>query len=177
MGNNPHKIVYLACWLGLILLNGCTTLQVPVQDYETDWISSGSGVYDTTQGKAFYGVGVAFGIQNRVLLRATADNRARDEMAKVLRRYIAELADSTIPTVQREANEPMLNTLVQAMLCDALIIDHWFDSHEGKLFALCRVDLAAFKQRLQTYSPLDPEIRHAMELQADDLHTELSKGP
>jgi len=52
----------------------------------------GSGAFDVDKGKVFYGVGIASGIRNQALLRSTADNGARAEVAKILETYVAVLA-------------------------------------------------------------------------------------
>ena len=55
-----------------------------------EWVNKGSGAFGGEK-KVFYGVGSASGIRNHSLARATADNRARNEISKIFEVYSASL--------------------------------------------------------------------------------------
>ena len=56
-----------------------------------DWVLKGSGAYSDEKGKAFFGVGSATGIKNFSLQRTVADDRARNDLAKVFQFYVSSL--------------------------------------------------------------------------------------
>lgn len=56
-----------------------------------EWVAKGTGAYGGERGRVFYGVGSASGIGNASLLRSTADNRARNEVAKIFEVYSLSL--------------------------------------------------------------------------------------
>jgi hypothetical protein len=165
----------------LMLINGCAGTK---PDQGPEWVWKGSGAFDDESGKVFYGVGSAQGIKNRALLRTTADNRSRAEVAKVLESYVAVLAKDYMAsttagdmsaTSEEQHVEQALKTFSQTTLHGATIVDHWRDPEDGTLFALCKMDLLAFKDALDDYEELDEKVRDYVRSNADKLHTELEE--
>ncbi len=146
------------------------------------WYRLESGLYNASEGKVFYGIGQADGVRNPTLLRATADNRARKELAGVLEGYVAELSRS-----QRLASEPawmalslderrqILGMLVHKSLQRAVVSEHWSDTQHPRLLSLCRLDIATFRQVLSGVSFLDKKTRAAIGAEAETVHARLSK--
>ncbi len=149
-----------------------------------DWVWKGSGAFDDAGGKVFYGVGVASGIKNRALLRTAADNRSRAEIAKILESYVAVLAKDYMASTtagdmsassEEQHVEQALKTFSKTTLHGATIVDHWLDPQDGSLFALCKLDLEAFKDTLDSYKELDSKVRDYVRSNADKMHNELEK--
>ena len=149
-----------------------------------DWVIKGSGAFKDSKGKAFYGVGSATGIKNFSLQRETADNRARNDIAKVFEFYTKSLmkdyqASTTAgdfkATAEEQNVEEAIKTVTSATLTGVMIIDHW--EHEGReeLFSLARLDLESFKSNLDQHKELSNEVRKAVKERADKLHEELEK--
>ncbi|NVM23610.1 MAG: hypothetical protein HWN68_17745, partial [Desulfobacterales bacterium] len=66
------KRVAVLCVLlavGIFFIAGCAT--APPKGKGPEWVWKGSGAFDVEKGKVFYGVGIASGIRNKVLLRTT----------------------------------------------------------------------------------------------------------
>lgn len=148
------------------------------------WVVKGSGAFDNGKGKVFHGVGLASGIKNRALLRTTADNRARAEVAKILETYVASLSKDYMASTtagdmsassEEQHVEQALKTFSKTTLHGATIIDHWEDPKDGTLFSLCRLDLVAFSQILDDYEELDSKVRDYVRENADRLHQELEE--
>ena len=84
-----YALVFKALVFGAVSLAGCAgkgkeAKFVPFQDFKApEWVIKGSGAFGGSKGDVFYGVGSAQGIKNFPLLRVTADDRARNEVAKV----------------------------------------------------------------------------------------------
>ena len=77
----------------LLLMTGCASAPAKLDEPDMpQWVYKGSGAFEESAGKVFYGVGIASGISNKALLFSTADNRARAEVAKTLETYVAVLA-------------------------------------------------------------------------------------
>lgn len=175
-----------ACIVGLTLLS-CGSKEVtkttPIQEIEApDWVKKGSGAYDDDKGKVFYGVGSASNIGNAALLRSTADNRARSEIAKIFEFYTASLMkDYTASTSAGEANvhadeqhvEEAIKTVSSATLSGVQIIDHWQHPATGEFFSLAELDLESFKQSLENARELNSQAREFIRDNADKLHEEL----
>ena len=144
----------------------------------------GSGAFDAEKGKVFYGVGVASGINNKALLRQTADNRARAEIAKTLETYVASLskdymASTTAGDMSKSSEEQhvesALKTFSKSTLRGAMIVDRWMDPADGSMYALCELDLVAFTEALDEYQELDAKIRDYVRDNAERMHDELEE--
>jgi hypothetical protein len=148
------------------------------------WYQLQSGLYETAEGKVFYGIGQAGGVQSLTLLRATADNRAREELGRVLENYVNELArlaastpEATWAALSGDERQQILGMLVRNSLQKAVFSDHWNDTQKPRLLALCRLDLTTFKQVLDDSSALDDNMRAAMQAQAEKLYIRLAQKP
>jgi hypothetical protein len=142
----------------------------------------GSGAFGGDRGKVFYGVGSASGIRNFSLLRTTADNRARNEIAKTFEFYTASLMkDYSASTMAGDPNvtseeqhvEQAIKTVTSQTLSGVEIVDHWQDPNTGEFFSLARMDLEAFKDAFQKQQQLSERVRDYVRQNADRLHDQL----
>ncbi len=142
---------------------------------ERPWYRMSSGAYETPYGSAFYGIGKAEGSANATLLRATAVNRARTALSRVLDAYVAELFQATqaTPALTMEEGEQVIGELVRNALKFSAISDQWSDPERGGLYTLCRLDLERFKQVLASQTNIDAAVRGAMAAEAENVHAML----
>jgi len=177
--------VFLIVFAGLFLLYGCgggketrTGVQPP------EWVLKGSGAFGGERGRVFYGVASASGIRNFSLLRAAADNRARNEIAKIFQFYTASLmkdymasttAGNPNETSEEQHVEQAIKTVTSMTLSGVEIVDHWQNPETGELFSLARLDLQAFKDNLNKARELNARVRDYIRQNADRLHDELEK--
>ena len=173
-----------------VLLAGCggKAKDVPQTDVtkpqKPAWVEKGSGAFGGEMGKAFYGVGSAWGIQNPSLLRSTADNRARSEVARIFKTYTAALmkdyAASTMAgnpeeTAEEQHVEQTIKTFTKAELAGVQIVDHWKDPESEELFALARMDLSIFEEQLKRGAQLSEAVRERIVERAEKAFEELAK--
>lgn len=172
-----------------VMLIGCSGKVIksdtPIQSIGgPEWVSKGSGAFGGERGRVFYGVGSASGIQNVSLLRSTADNRARNEVAKVFQFYTASLmkdyAASTTGgdvkvTSEEQHVEQAVKTVTAMTLSGVEIVEHWQNPSTGELYALGRLDLNAFKDSLEKVKELDSKVKDYIRQNADRLHEQLEK--
>ncbi len=173
--------------LGLALFTGCAgmTAKTPVQDLDAPkWVIKGSGAFGGERGKVFYGVASASNMRNTSLLRAAADNRARNEVAKVFQFYTASLmkdyAASTTagdPNVTSEEQhvEQAIKTVTSMTLSGVEIVDHWQHPATMEFFSLARLELDAFKDNLNKAKELNEKVKERIKKNADMLHEKLEK--
>lgn len=174
MGTRPVRIVRSACLLLTMFILSCVMQPLEETSFEPDWVRTGSGAAQTEQGRFFYGVGTAAGLQSRILLRATADNLAREELAKVIDRFMRALTLDQRAGPDSPGGPVSFHTLIQNVLRDATIVDHWTDPRDGRLYALCRLDLDAIKENLARDRELEMALRNAMLSRADQVHAQMT---
>jgi hypothetical protein len=185
MKGNIIKSVCVLVALGMLFAIGCGKKEPAPPIAGPAWTYKGSGAFDDEKkGKVFYGVGIASGIKNKALLFNTADNRARAEVAKVLETYVASLAKDYMASTtagdmsassEEQHVEQALKSFTKTTLHGARVIDHWIDPGDGTLFALCEMDLLAFKEALNDYKELDAKVRDYVRENAEKLHEQLEE--
>jgi hypothetical protein len=165
----------------ICLLAGCAGPGMTTPS-SLSWHQLKSGCYDTKEDRLFYGIGRAGGVQNPTLLRATADNRARKELAGVLEQYILELArsvpgdlDPSWALLAFGERRQILGIVVRKAMQRAVISDHWSEPREAGMLSLCRLSLADVKMVLSNSGTLDESMRSAMVSRADRVHARLAR--
>jgi hypothetical protein len=187
MKKNCSTILGIMLLAGVFLSVGCQSAPTPSADTAAmgpEWVMKGSGAFDVDGTKLFYGVGVASGIRNKALLRQTADNRARAEIAKTMEVYIASLtkdymASTTAGDMSKSSEEQhvesALKTFTKSTLHGATIVDRWKDPADGSMYSLCELDLIRFKEALDNYKELDEKVRDYVRENAETMHEELEE--
>jgi hypothetical protein len=180
-------LVIAALGLGLSGCGGKKALEsgTPIQDLDAPtWVTKGSGAFDDEGGKVFFGVGSASGIRNTSLLRATADNRARNDLAKIFRVYSSSLmrdymastsAGDVDVTSEEQHVEQAIKTVNSVTLSGVQIVDHWQHPATGEYYSLARLDMEKFKNSLDEVGELDARTKEYIRANADRLHEELKQ--
>lgn len=188
---NITMTILTVVFIAGLALGGCATATreitrtTPIQEIGApEWVIKGSGAFGGDRGKIFYGVASAAGIQNPSLLRSAADNRARNEVAKVFDFYTASLmkdyAASTMAgdvkaTAEEQHVEQAIKTVTARTLSGVEVVDHWQHPATGELFSLARLDLQAFKDNLERMKELDAKVKDYIRENAERLHKQLEK--
>jgi hypothetical protein len=180
MGKCLKKTIVLILGILICLQAGCMGPVVIVSS--PSWHQFKSGCYDTEEGRLFYGIGRAGGVQNPTLLRAAADNRARNELAGVLEQYIQELArsvpgdlDPNWALLAYGERRQILGIVVRKAMQRAVVCDHWNEPREAGMLSLCRLSLADVKMVLSNSGTLDESMRSAMVSGAERVHARLAR--
>jgi len=180
-------VLFVGLSMGILLIAGCSSTPAPSADPASlgpDWVMKGGGAFDVEKGKVFYGVGIASGIKNKALLRQTADNRARAEIAKTMETYVATLAKDYMASTtagdmskssEEQHVETALKTFSKTTLHGATIVDRWMDPSDGSMYSLCELDLFSFKEALDNYKELDKQVRDYVRENAEKMHDEMEE--
>ena len=189
MKDRSKYLLFVGLILLLTILSACSstpeTTKTTMGEYEPpEWVMKSSGAFEDSNGKAFYGVGSASGIKNYSLQRTAADDRARNDLAKVFefytksltKDYMASTTTGDFTATSEEQNvEVALKTVTSATLTGVLIIDHWEHPGRNELFSLARLDLISFKKNLDKHKELSNKVREAIKERADKLHEEMEQ--
>ena len=180
-------VLFITLSMGILLVAGCASSPKPSADPASmgpAWVMKGGGAFDVEKGKVFYGVGIASGIKNKALLRQTADNRARAEIAKTMETYVATLAKDYMASTtagdmskssEEQHVETALKTFSKTTLHGATIVDRWMDPSDGSMYSLCELDLFSFKDALDKYKELDKQVQDYVRENAEKLHGEMEE--
>jgi hypothetical protein len=169
-----RSIITGVCLLIGGLLAGCAAHLPLTTDQPRH--TRGTGLYRTAQGEVFSGVGSSAATGPTTLFRATADNRAQEEMTRVLSRYLAALSQSSSAMAARPAGEreQIAGGLLRSVLKHAVISDHWSDDRRGRFYALCEVRLDTVKAVIRQDADLDGPLRAELLSAADTAYRRLS---
>jgi hypothetical protein len=127
-----------------------------------DWVNEGTQAVSNDGGRLIHGVGMAPPMGDVSLQKATADNRARAEIARVLSTYVdAVISDYTASTggetdmnVERE-----IRSTTQLVLSGARMLGHWKDEDSGDVYAFAELDMDAVDKSLQTAGALSDAFK------------------
>ena len=170
------RCFFCTVFMLILLFSGCAKQQVSaVSDF--NWTTASSGAYLIDRQPLFYGIGQASGIRSTTLLRATADNQAQTQMARLIRRYMAQLTQAAGVGVADEDTLLALSELAQAALGQASIVDHYYDSQTGTFFTLCRLELEQVKALIAAGAGLDGPVRNAMLAHSDSVYSAMVSMP
>jgi hypothetical protein len=119
------------------------------------WVREGQGPAIAHGRRYIYGIGVVGKMKSRVLMRAAADNKAKNKLGRAVDDYLDALM-AAYGTSSQAAGEAEaltqahqdLRAVAGAILPTAVIGDHWQDPETGNYFALCRMELSTLLQRI-----------------------------
>ncbi len=112
------------------------------------WTSRGSVAVETDGKRVFYGVGAASGIKNPALLRQTADNRARNELAKVFETFSASLMKDYANSDGEQSVENAVKTFTSMSLEGVQVVDRYIGG-DGTMWALAALDIEGVMAAIQ----------------------------
>lgn len=145
-----------------------------------EWVTRGSGAFGGEK-KVLYGVASSTGIRNPTLARTTADNRARDEISKILEVYSASLmkdyqASTTAGDFNASSEEQHVESAVKTFTANHLsgieIVDHWLHP-DGTTYALARLDMEGFADALSQMQELNEQVREHVKRAAEKAFADL----
>jgi hypothetical protein len=138
--------------VGLVAMSlcvGCASSSGPAQS-EPAWINKGGRAFPEDAGKAYYAVGVANAskVPDLSLRRTAASERARTEMARIIRVRIEGMVknyqESTKSASMDKATDDSLvgqtaRTIVDESLSGSEIHEIWNNDRTGECYALVRL--------------------------------------
>ena len=158
---NTLSVLFVALTLGAC--SGKTTIESDMGlNNVPDWVNEGTKAVSDDGGRLIHGVGMAPPMGDVSLQKATADNRVRAEIARVLSTYVdAVIKDFTASTggdadlsVERE-----IRSTTQLALSGARILGHWKDEDTGDVYAFAELDMDAVTKSLETATSLSDAFK------------------
>ena len=127
------------------------------------WTALTSGVYTNSSGKAvFYGLGSANKEELISDRKNLSEDRARDELTKVLTSYIERLAkeisgsnlNNSITDLNRDLLESSLDEGTATIMMEAEIINYWSNPDNGKVYSMAKLDLTRLTDKLDSFKSI-----------------------
>ena len=164
--------------LVLLLFASCTTIPEPprvlLQEADPpEWVLNGNGAFQSDEKpNIFYGVGSASGFSDYSLQRVASDNRARNDLAKVVDFFTASLYKDYRGS-DGNLTEEAIKMMTHGNFNGVVIVEHWEHPKRNELFSLAKLDLDRVKKGLNTYLKLSEKVQMDVERRAKDLHQEM----
>jgi hypothetical protein len=166
---STFSVLFLA--LALSACSSKTTIESDMGlDNAPDWVNEGTQAVSDDDGRLIHGVGMAPTMGDVSLQKATADNRARAEIARVLSTFVdAVINDYTASTggaadlnVERE-----IRSTTQLTLSGARILGHWKDENTSDVYSFAELDMEAVNKSLETATSLSAAFKDHYKENAD----------
>jgi hypothetical protein len=177
---NPFPWRLLACLAGALIVAGCAGRTVVESDLgiegAPDWVNEGTNVLDDDGGRLFHGVGSASTMGDDALQTATADDRARAEVARMLTSYIdlvsadySAAAGAGEEALTEQAVTRELKSVTRVNLAGARIIGRWRDPDSEAIYSLAELDLERVKQTVAAAEAMNAAVREHVRDRADNI--------
>jgi len=175
----------VTCALAL-LLAGCSGKTMVKSDLgirgAPDWVNKGTAVLNDKGGRLFHGVGSSSAMGDEALQRATADDRARAEVARILSTYLDVVSNDYAAATGTGANASADQTVsheIKAVskmnLAGSRIIGRWKDDRTSTVYSIAELDLAQVKTTLNGAGSMNADMQRYFEKNAQNVFDKLSK--
>ena len=141
-----------------------------------DWVNKGTSYVSEKDGRLFHGVGSASPMGDVTLQRATADDRARAELARIFTSYLDVVSNdyqsagrSGDSKVSEEAVSRQIKNLSRVNLAGAKIIARWQDKKTSIVYSIAELDMKQVKNTLSTAQDMNEDMRRYLESNADNI--------
>lgn len=160
----------LACASNANLNDAADANGVPV------WVSEGSVIRASKDGRRFQGVGSAPMLGDFSLQTSTADNRARSEINRILASYVEIVsrdfiasgdADESGFTEQLVAQQ--MDQLANIDLTGIQVIGHWTDKQSKVIYAIAEVDMQQVREAIKSAESLHPGLRKFISAEGNNI--------
>jgi len=147
-----------------------------------DWVNKGTSYVNDKDGRLFHGVGSASPMGEVTLQHATADDRARAELARIFSSYLdvvssdyQSAARSGDVKVSEEAVSRQIKNLSKVNLAGAKIVARWLDKKTSIVYAIAELNMKQVKSIVSAAQDMNGDVRHYVESNADNIFDRLTK--
>ncbi|HET9679941.1 MAG TPA: hypothetical protein VFP95_05190, partial [Gammaproteobacteria bacterium] len=176
--------LFLCLALGLTACGGGPTVvesDLGLDD-APDWVNEGSQALDAQEGRYIHGVGMAPTMPDRSLQVATADNRARAEVARVLSSYMHVVSQDYTAAVgqgqqaySEQAVSRQIDNITRLNMSGVRIIAHWRNEDTGAIYALAELDMQRVRDVVGKVEMMNADFKSYFETHADAIFKDFSE--
>lgn len=177
----------LVAGLAALSVAGCASKTTVESDLgikgSPDWVNKGTNILNDKDGRLFHGVGSASPMGDMALQQATADDRARAEVARIFSSYMDVLSQDYQsatrtdggPAASEEAVSRQIKNVTQQNLAGARIIGRWRDKKTNIIYSIAELDLKHVKNTVAGASDMNENVRRFIAKNAENVFDRLSK--
>jgi hypothetical protein len=147
-----------------------------------DWVNKGTAYVNNQSGRLFHGVGSATPMGDSALQRATADDRARAELARIFSTFVdvvsqdySAAAKAGDGTVNEQAVSRQIKSLTKVDLAGAQIVARWHDSKTNTVWSIAELDSNKIKNTVAAAREMNENLRRYVQGHADNVFDRLSQ--
>ncbi len=141
-----------------------------------DWVNEGTRTLNDNRGRLFHGVGSAPAMDDESLQKATADNRARAELASILSLFM-EVAIQDYTAVELDGENTFseqsitrqIDSAARLNLTGSQIIANWRNPDTGIIYSLAEINLARVKELTESVGEMNPGVRTHIRDRGDNI--------
>lgn len=139
-----------------------------------DWVNEGTQAVSDKNGRLIQGVGSADNLGDPALQKASADNRARAEIARVLSTYLdVAMNDFLSSSGGQDADEAVtessiqqqINSISQVVLNGSKIIGNWKDKRTGIIYSFAELDLKQVQDVVAANRNMSEDLKRYLTVQ------------
>mgnify|MGYP005723497231 CR=1 FL=1 len=127
-----------------------------------DWVNEGTQAVDNDDGRYIFGVAFAPPMNDESLQTATADSRARAELAKAVSTYVnSTLSDYAASSGDAASSsiEQNITSTTQTLLNGAKIKGHWRDKRSGNIYSFAQMDMKTLDNAIAAADKLSQNFK------------------
>ena len=169
-----------------LLLVACSGNSVISQSVDSDgvpvWVNDGSNIIKSKDNRLFHGVGSAPMLGDFSLQTATANKRARDEIARIVASYMEIVSREYIATGQashagfdEQTVAQQIDSLSNMDLSEVEIVGHWSDEESQAIYAIARLDMEEVKKAIDEIVAMNKGLKAYISLEGNSIFDRMAK--
>lgn len=178
--NTPNLLksfVIAGLFLGLAACAGQTRLESDLGiKGAPDWINKGTAYINNKDGRLFHGVGSAAPMGDPALQRATADDRARAEVARIFSSFMdvvsndyQSAAKDSHSQFSEETVSRQIKAITKVNLAGARIVAHWSDDGTKTLWSIAELDIKQVKETVAATNAMNEDVRRYFQRNSENI--------
>lgn len=140
------------------------------------WVNEGSSILTSKDGRRLHGVGSAPMLGDFSLQTATADNRARREINRILASYVEIVSRDFIASGDAEETGFSAQSVAQQMdrlanidLTGIHVIGHWQNTQSNVVYSIAEMDMQQIRKAIMSATSLHPGLRKFIKEEGDSI--------
>jgi hypothetical protein len=147
------------------------------------WVNEGSIILTSKEGRRFHGVGSAPMLGDFSLQTATADNRARSEINRILASYVEIVSRDYLASGDAEESgfsaqhvAKQMDQLTNIDLTGIQVVGHWQDKQSNVIYSIAEIDMQQVRELIKSTESLHPGLRKFIKVEGDSIFDRIAKS-